>query len=98
MTIFFCNKSGITWPVANFQNLKFFAISSIKLLKRIFFYSKEQSSIAGRALIEQKRLEQLANIEANKKAALASLKIQYAAANKIKTSFGYIGIISLGLL
>ena len=55
-------------------------------------------AITGRALIEQSRLIQLADIEANRKAALARLNIQYAIADKAKTSFGYIGIISLCLI
>ena len=55
-------------------------------------------AIVGRAKIEASRLEQLVNIESKRKEALASLNIKYATADKIKTSFGYIGIISLSLL
>ena len=55
-------------------------------------------AIVGRAKIEQSQLDQLASIETNRKAALAKLSIQYAAADQVKTSFGYIGIISLSLL
>ncbi len=47
----------------------------------------------GRAKIEQLRLEQLAKIEINRKEALAKLNIQYAVADKVKTSFGIIGIL-----
>jgi len=59
---------------------------------------KEQLAILGRAKLETSRLEQLANIEANRKEALAKLDIKYATADKAKTTFGYIGIISLSLL
>ena len=52
----------------------------------------------GRAQIETHRLEQLANIEANRKAALAKLDIKYATADKVKTTFGYIGILILSSL
>ena len=55
-------------------------------------------AIAGRAKIEQSRQQQLSNIEDKRKTALAHLNIQYAFADKVKTSFGYIGIISLCLL
>ena len=44
------------------------------------------------------RLQQLANIEAHRKEALAKLNIKYAIADKVKTSFGYIGITSLNTL
>jgi hypothetical protein len=37
----------------------------------------------------------LANIEKNKEAALTALNIQYANADKAKTSFGYIGVTFL---
>ena len=43
-------------------------------------------------------MNQLATIETNRKAALVSLSIQFASADKAKTSFGYIGIISLSTL
>ena len=52
----------------------------------------------GRAKIEKSKQEQLALIEKNKNETLAKLNIKYAAADKVKTSFGYIGIISLSLL
>jgi len=40
----------------------------------------------------------LKNIQTNKQAALKTLTIQYARADKAKTSFGYIGITFLSLL
>jgi len=40
----------------------------------------------------------LANIQKNKEAALTALNIQYANAEKAKTSFGYIGITFLTVL
>jgi hypothetical protein len=52
----------------------------------------------GRAKIENSRLEQIAKIEENRKAALASLNIKYTSADKVKTSFGYIGITFLSSL
>ncbi len=55
-------------------------------------------AIVGRAKIEKSKQEKLALIEKSKNEALAKLNIKYAAANKVKTSFGYIGIISLSLL
>ena len=53
---------------------------------------------AGRARIEQQKQTALANIEKNKEAALTALNIQYAAADKAKTSFGYIGVTFLVVL
>ena len=53
---------------------------------------------AGRARIEQQKQTALANIEKNKEAALTALNIQYANADKAKTSFGYIGITFLVVL
>ena len=44
-------------------------------------------------MIEKNRLIQLANIETNRKEALAKLNLQYATADKAKTTFGYIGIL-----
>ena len=55
-------------------------------------------AIFGRAKLETSRLEQLANIEANRKEALAKLNIKYATADKAKTSFGYLGVLCLSLL
>jgi hypothetical protein len=40
----------------------------------------------------------MTKIETNRKEALAQLNIKYASADKVKTSFGYIGIISLSAL
>ncbi len=40
----------------------------------------------------------MANIEKNKEIALSKLNIQYADADKVKTSFGYIGITFLVVL
>ena len=54
--------------------------------------------MVGRAKIEKSRLEKMAQIEENRKAALASLNIKYASADKAKTSFGFIGITFLGVL
>ena len=53
---------------------------------------------AGRARIEQQKQTALANIQKNKEAALTALNIQYANADKVKTSFGYIGITFLVVL
>jgi hypothetical protein len=55
-------------------------------------------AIIGRALIEKDRLDKLATIEVKRKEALARLNIKYASADKVKTSFGYIGIISLSTI
>jgi hypothetical protein len=55
-------------------------------------------ALIGRARIEKNRLEQIAKIEERRKEALATLNIKYESADKVKTSFGYIGIISLCLL
>ena len=55
-------------------------------------------AIKGRTVIEQNRLETLAIIETNRKTALAKLSIQYANADQVKNSFGYIGIIFFCLL
>ena len=71
---------------------------SKRLRYKYFFSNLEQQAIVGRAKIEKNRLEQLAEIEAKRKEALANLNIKYALADKVKTSFGYIGIISLCLL
>ena len=54
--------------------------------------------MVGRAKIEKGRLEQMAKIEENRKAALAGLNIKYASADKAKTSFRFIGITFLGVL
>jgi hypothetical protein len=53
---------------------------------------------AGRAKIEQQKQKALTNIQKNKEAALTALTIQYANADKAKTSFGYIGITFLVVL
>ena len=53
---------------------------------------------AGRARIEQQKQIALANIQKNKETALTALNIQYANADKVKTSFGYIGITFLVVL
>jgi len=55
-------------------------------------------AIIGRAKIEKAKQEQLAKIEIKRREAIAKLNVKYAAADKVKTSFGYIGIISLSLL
>ena len=60
--------------------------------------NQERAAIFGLARIEKRRLEQIAKIEENRKAALASLNIDYASADKVKTSFGYIGITFLSVL
>ena len=52
----------------------------------------------GRARIEASKEEQLSIIEKNKQEALAKLNIKHAAADKVKTSFGYIGIVFLSFL
>ncbi len=54
--------------------------------------------MAGRTRIEKYRLEQLNKIETNRKEALAKLNIKYATADKVKTSFGFIGITFLSVL
>ncbi len=54
--------------------------------------------MAGRTRIEKNRLEQLNKIETNRKEALAKLNTKYAAADKVKTSFGLIGITFLSVL
>jgi cell division protein ZapA (FtsZ GTPase activity inhibitor) len=43
-------------------------------------------------------LDKITKIEENRKAALASLNIKYASADKVKTSFGFIGFTFLGAL
>jgi hypothetical protein len=48
--------------------------------------------------LEQSRLDQLDKIETNRKESLEKLNIKYATADKVKTSFGYIGIIFLSVL
>ena len=53
---------------------------------------------AGRARIEQQKQTAMANIQKNREAALTALNIQYANADKAKTSFGYIGITFLVVL
>ena len=52
----------------------------------------------GRARVEKNKLSQLTNIQKNKEKALNALIIQYARADKAKTSFGYIGTIFLAVL
>jgi hypothetical protein len=64
----------------------------------IFSLIQEQLAIIGRANIAKRQQEQLANIETKRQAALTQLNIKYAAADKVKKSFGYIGIISLSFL
>lgn len=46
-----------------------------------------------RAKIEKNRLEKIAKIEENRRDALAKLNIRYETADKVKTSFGIIGIL-----
>ena len=53
---------------------------------------------AGRARIEQQKQAELANIQKKKEAALNALNIQYATADKAKTSFGFTGVIFLTVL
>jgi hypothetical protein len=60
--------------------------------------TKAQLAIKGIAQIEKSKQEQLAKIEKQRLAALQALNIKYATADQIKTSFGYIGIISLSVL
>ena len=66
------------------------------------YLKKDQLAIFGRAQIEKSRLEQIAKIEKSRKASLASLNVKYSSADKVKTSFGYIGItflsVSCGLI
>ncbi len=50
-------------------------------------------ALEGRTRIEKERIEQIAKIEANRKEALARLNLQYAIADKVKTSFGIIGTL-----
>ena len=64
----------------------------------LFLIFKDALAAAGRARIEQQKQTALANIQKNKEAALTALNIQYAAADKAKTSFGYIGITFLVVL
>ncbi len=59
---------------------------------------KISNSPIGRTRIEQQKQEALANIQKNKDAALKQLDIQYASADKAKTSFGYIGVTFLACL
>ena len=59
---------------------------------------KEVLATAGRARIEQQKQTALANIQKNKEAAITALNIQYANAEKAKTSFGYIGITFIAIL
>jgi len=61
------------------------------------YLKKDQLAIFGRAQIEKSRLEQIAKIEKNRKASLASLNVKYSSADKVKTSFGYIGITFLSV-
>jgi hypothetical protein len=68
------------------------------LIKDFLNHNLEQAAIFGRARIEKSRLEQIAKIETNRKRALASLKIDYTTADKVRTSFGYIGITFLSVL
>ncbi len=74
--------------------------STIKLKFKFNFFSifKGILAAAGRARIEQQKQTALANIQKNKEAALTALNIQYAAADKAKQSFGYIGITCLAVL
>jgi hypothetical protein len=58
----------------------------------------EQLATASRLRLEQSRLDQLDKIETNRKASLEKLNIKYAMADKVKTSFGYIGITFLSVL
>ena len=55
-------------------------------------------AVEGRAKIEQQKQTALANIQKNREAALTALTIQYANADKAKTSFGFIGITFLVVL
>ena len=64
----------------------------------LFLLNKDQLAQQGRAKIEQAKQEQLATIETKRQTALAQLTVQYAAADKAKSTFGYIGIISLSVL
>jgi len=50
-------------------------------------------ALEGRTRIEKERIEQIAKIEANRKEALSRLNLQYAIADKVKTSFGIIGTL-----
>jgi hypothetical protein len=64
----------------------------------LFLIIQDALAAAGRARIEQQKQTALANIEKNKEAALTALNIQFANADKAKTSFGYIGITFLVFL
>jgi len=55
-------------------------------------------AVEGRASIDKSRLEQIVQIELNRKEALAKLDVHFATADKVRTSFGYIGKLFLGLL
>jgi cell division protein FtsL len=54
--------------------------------------------VEGRASIDKSRLEQIVQIELNRKEALAKLDVHFATADRVRTSFGYIGKLFLGLL
>jgi hypothetical protein len=60
--------------------------------------TKDSIAIIGRARIEQQKQTALTNIQKSKNATLKQLDIEYASADKAKTSFGYIGITFLGVL
>jgi hypothetical protein len=62
------------------------------------FFLLEQLATAVRLRLEQSRLEQLDKIETNRKESLEKQNIKYALADKVKTSFGYIGITFLCVL
>ena len=60
--------------------------------------TKDSIAIIGRARIEQQKQTALTNIQKSKNAKLKQLDIEYASADKAKTSFGYIGITFLTVL
>ena len=62
------------------------------------FLLKDQLAIQGRAKIAQEQLIQLTAIDTKRKATLKQLDIQYASADKAKSSLGYMAIISLSIL
>jgi hypothetical protein len=68
--------------------------------KNLIFSQIKLDSLAaaGRARIEEQKQTALTNIQKNREASLKQLDIQYASADKAKTSFGYIGITFLGAL
>ncbi len=78
------------------EKIKKFVLRNKQLI--LFFIFQDALTVEGRARIEHQKQITLANIQKNKEAALTALNIQYANADKVKTSFGYIGITFLIVL